>query len=75
MNQLARHMSTMEIRYHIPTLLWLRLRWYCRHRGGGMLSALCSALRAGLDSLDVPAAAEDLLDPGGRLARGNGDGR
>ena len=72
MNKLARHIETMQIRYQIPTLLWLRLRWLCRHEGTDMLEGLCSALRAGLDVLAVPAHPEDLLDPGGQLRRGNG---
>ncbi len=68
MNQLARGISTTQIRYQIPTLLWLRLRWLCRRDGIDMLRAVTDALAAGLDALHVPAGAEDLLDPGGRLA-------
>jgi len=71
-NKLARHIATTQIRYHIPTLLWLRLRWLCRHNGSDMLATVCRVLRTGLDTLGVPAAAEDLLDPEGRLQRRNG---
>ena len=57
------HVSTTQIRYEIPTLHWLRLRWLRRHKGTDMLPAVVAALGAGLDALGVPGEAKDLLDP------------
>ena len=73
MRKLGRHISRTQIRYGIPTLLWLRLKWLCRHEGSDMLEAVCDALRAGLDELDVPAHLDELLSPEVRR-RGNGEG-
>lgn len=61
MNKLARHIATTQIRYKIPTPLWLRLRWLCRDLGCEMGESVERALGAGLDAHGVPAALEDLL--------------
>ena len=72
MNQVARGISTTEIRYEIPTLTWLRLRWLCRRRGIDMLEAVCRSLALGLDGQLVPKGAEELLDGGRRVDDGRG---
>jgi len=61
MNKLAGHIESMQIRYRIPTCVWLRLRWLCRDVGCEMSEAVIGSLAEGLDAQGVPQALEELV--------------
>jgi len=82
MNRLARHIETTQIRYKIPTLVWLRLRWLCRDLGIEMSESVVCSLDRGLDAQGVPQALEELLalrsipkNARGRYGRGRAVGQ
>jgi len=61
MNKLAGHIESTQIRYRIPTCLWLRLRWLCRDVGCEMSESVVRSLGRGLDAQGVPEDLEELL--------------
>ena len=82
MNKLAGHIESTQIRYRIPTSLWLRLRWLCRDVGCEMSESVIRSLAEGLDAQGVPEALEELLalrsipkNARGRYGRGRAVGQ
>jgi len=71
-NQVARGISTTQIRYAIPTITWLRLRWLCRRQGLEMSTAVCGGLKRALDAEGVPTDPAELLKENGRVDAGRG---
>jgi len=62
MNITRAGVSEVQIRYKVPTLVWLRLRWVCRRDGLEMRRAVITALTAGLTQLGAPSEIGELLD-------------
>jgi len=54
-------LDTTWIRYRIPMLLYLRLKFYARRQGVSMTLACRSALESGLDEHQVPSDPATLL--------------